>query len=123
MEKEQKQVDVKPHTVVTHDDTNDVVTVKDAEPQQNITLSEQPDGSMVVKVVKPATQPVAQPTKQVEQVVDNSTPQVVKNTTNDEKELPQTGGEDNSKQAGILASILGAVGLGFLARRKKETDK
>ena len=96
---------------MTHDDTNDVVTVKDAEPQQNITLSEQPDGSMVVKVVKPATQP----TKQAEQVVTN--------TTHDEKELPQTGGEDNSKQAGILASILGAVGLGFLARRKKETDK
>ena len=119
LEKEQKHVDATPHAVVTHDDTNNAVTVEHVAPRQNITLSEQPDGSMVVQVVKPATQS----TKQAEQVVDNSTPQVAKNTTNDEKELPQTGGEDNSKQAGILASILGAVGLGFLARRKKETDK
>ena len=39
------------------------------------------------------------------------------------EKLPETGNDDNSKQAGILASILGAVGLGFLFRRKKQSDK
>ena len=92
----------------------------------NVTLNEEQDGQMIVKVTRPMTNTVQQ-TENVQQ------PKVVKQyvaptkqvqpTHNVDKELPQTGSVDNSKQAGILASVLGAVGLGFLFRRKKETDK
>ena len=99
--------------VVTHEINNGTrVTVNDTTPDRNrVQITEGQDGNLIV-TVKPSakTQNVNQP--QAPSVTDETV-----------KELPQTGSEDDGKQAGILASIFGAVGLGFLFRRKKQSDK
>lgn len=94
----------------TNNGTN--ITINDTISEENrVQITEGQDGNLIV-TVKPSaksTQDVKQQTKIV---------------TNDQvKELPKTGNDDTNSQTGIIATVLSAIGLGFLVRRKRQSDK